>query len=166
MKFWLKMTVLSVALIALGSPTLHVCRVAWIKMGGVSEAANAEKVPSLNWEDLQQLDLRTGKMPDSLKKLDGTVVRLPGYIIPLEDSEESVSEFLLVPYPLACIHVPAPPPNLIVHVKMDKGKKVAFDFFAPVWAQGRLKIQTTQNMYTESSYFMTGLLVQPYETKR
>ena len=105
-------------------------------------------------------------MPASLKKLDGTVVRVPGYIIPLEDSEQSVSEFLLVPYPLACIHVPAPPPNLIVHVKMDKGKKVAFDFYAPVWAQGRLKIQNTQNMYTESSYFMTGLLVQPYETKR
>jgi hypothetical protein len=167
MKFWLKMIVLSVALIALGSPTLHVCRVTWIQMTGVSEAAaDAEKVPSLNWEDLQQLDIRTGQMPASLKKLDGAVVRLPGYIIPLEDSEDSVSEFLLVPYPLACIHVPAPPPNLIVHVKMDKGKKVAFDFFAPVWTQGRLKIQTTKNMYTESSYSMTGLLVLPYETKK
>jgi uncharacterized protein len=167
MKFWLKITLLCLALTALGSPTVHVCRVAWDKMLGVSEAAtNAEKIPSLNWEDLQQLDIQTGKMPASLKKLDGTVVRVPGYIIPLEDSDQSVSEFLLVPYPMACIHVPAPPPNLIVHVKMDKGKKVAFDFYAPVWAQGRLKIQNTQNMYTESSYLMTGLLIEPYETKR
>jgi hypothetical protein len=67
---------------------------------------------------------------------------------------------------MACIHVPAPPPNLIVHVKMDKGKKVAFDFYAPVWAQGRLKIQTTQNMYTDSSYFMNGMLVEPYKPEK
>ena len=167
MKFLLQMTIVCLALIALGSPAVHVCRILWgDRLTGVTEAAaDSTKVPTLMWEDLQQLDLRTGKMPASLKKLDGTVVRVPGYVIPLEDSEQSVSEFLLVPYPLACIHVPAPPPNLIVHVKMDKGKKVAFDFYAPVWAQGRLKIQTTQNMYTESSYFMAGLLVEPYKAE-
>ena len=118
------------------------------------------------WEDLQQLDISTGKAPASLKKLDGSVVRVPGFVIPLEDNDQSVSEFLLVPYPMACIHVPAPPPNLIVHVKMDKGKKVAFNFYAPVWAQGRLKIQTTQNMYSDSSYFMTGMLVEPYKPEK
>jgi uncharacterized protein len=168
MKFWLQMTVMCMGLLALGSPAVHVCRIIWGNaMVGVSEAsADSDKVPTLMWEDLQQLDLRTGNMPASLKKLDGTVVRVPGFVIPLEDNEQSVSEFLLVPYPLACIHVPAPPPNLIVHVKMDKGKKVAFDFYAPVWAQGRLKIQNTQNMYTESSYFMTGLAIEPYRPEK
>ena len=168
MKFWIQMTVVSLILLALGSPAVHVCRLIGGNgfVGPGAASAQSEKVPSVMWEDLQQLDIGTGKAPASLKKLDGAVVRVPGYIIPLEDSEESVSEFLLVPYPLACIHVPAPPPNLIVHVKMDKGKKVAFDFYAPVWAQGRLKIQNTQNMYSESSYTMTGLLVEPYETKR
>jgi hypothetical protein len=105
-------------------------------------------------------------MPDDLKKHDGAIVRVPGFIIPLEDNEQMVSEFLLVPYPLACIHVPAPPPNQIVHVKMDKGKKVQYDFYEPVWAQGRLKIQRTQNMYTDSSFFMTGLIVVPYRNER
>jgi hypothetical protein len=167
MKFWLKMTVLCVGLLALGSPAVHVCRIVWGNaLVSVTEAAESGKAPALMWEDLQQLDIRTGKMPASLKKMDGAVVRVPGYIIPLEDNEQSVSEFLLVPYPMACIHVPAPPPNLIVHVKMDKGRKVDFDFYAPVWTQGRLKIQTTQNMYTEASYFMTGLLVEPYQPER
>ncbi|HET8563066.1 MAG TPA: DUF3299 domain-containing protein [Candidatus Binatia bacterium] len=167
MKFWLQITIVSLLLISLGSPTVHVCRVVWDKMLGVSEAAaNSDKVPSVSWEDLQQLDLRTGNMPASLKKLDGTVVRVPGFVIPLEDNDQAVSEFLLVPYPMACIHVPAPPPNLIVHVKMDKGKKVNFDFFAPVWTQGRLKIQKTQNMYTDTSYSMTGLLVEPYRPEK
>jgi hypothetical protein len=49
---------------------------------------------------------------------------------------------------------------------MDKGKKVQYDFYDPVWAQGRLKIQRTQNMYTDSSFFMTGLSVVPYRNER
>jgi hypothetical protein len=162
------MTVVSLVLLYLGSPAVHVCRLFGGNgfVGPADANANSAKVPSIMWEDLQQLDLNTGKAPASLKKLDGTVVRVPGFVIPLEDNDQSVSEFLLVPFPMACIHVPAPPPNLIVHVKMDKGKKVAFDFYAPVWAQGRLKIQTTQNMYTESSYFMTGMLVEPYKPEK
>ena len=43
MKSWLKMTILCLALIALGSPTVHVCRVAWNKMIGVSEAPPTRK---------------------------------------------------------------------------------------------------------------------------
>jgi hypothetical protein len=135
-------------------------------MGMPSAYANSAKVPSVMWEELQQLDLKTGKAPESLTKFDGAIVRVPGFVIPLEDSDQAVSEFLLVPYPLACIHVPAPPPNLIVHVKMDKGKKVPFDFYAPVWAQGRLKIRTSRNLYTDSSYFMNGMSVEPYKPEK
>jgi hypothetical protein len=167
MKSSSRLVILCAGLVALGSPAVHVCRI--ISGGGAvvagSSANAAEKVPSLTWDNLRGLDFQTGKVPADLKKHDGAVVRVPGYIIPLEDSDQAVSEFLLVPYPLACIHVPAPPPNQIVHVKMDKGRKVEFDFYAPVWAQGRLKIQNTQNMYTDSSFFMTGLSIEPYRER-
>jgi hypothetical protein len=171
MKFMMRMIPVIMICLLLGSPVTHVCQLAvplkkWPSLGTPQAYANPAKVPSVMWEELQQLDLGTGKAPPSLKKLDGTIVRVPGFVIPLEDNDQAVSEFLLVPFPLACIHVPAPPPNLIVHVKMDKGKKVAFDFYAPVWAQGRLKIQTTQNMYTDSSYFMNGILVEPYKPEK
>jgi uncharacterized protein len=69
--------------------------------------------------------------------LDGQVVRIPGYLLPLEFSGKKVSEFLLVPWVGACIHTPPPPPNQIVHVKTDK----PFEFgglFAPVWVTGRM----------------------------
>jgi hypothetical protein len=169
MKSKIKWMILGLGLVSLGSPAAHVCRIAFFpsQTTGVSEAATpAEKVPSLSWENLRGLDFQSGKVPADLKKYDGTIVRVPGFIIPLEDSDQAVSEFLLVPYPLACIHVPAPPPNQIVHVKMEKGRKVPFDFYEPVWAQGRLKIQRTQNMYTDSSFFLTGLSIEPYRSQR
>lgn len=167
MKSKLQLILLCAGLLVFGSPAVHVCRIVF---GGkpltVSAAANAaEKVPSLTWDNLRGLDFRSGKAPADLKKHDGAVVRVPGFIIPLEDNDQEVSEFLLVPYPLACIHVPAPPPNQIVHVKMDNGKKVQFDFYRPVWAQGRLKIQNEQNMYTDTSYFMSGLSIEPYRER-
>jgi hypothetical protein len=167
MKSKFKLFILCLGLMYFGSPAVHVCRVI---LGGkalaVGSTANAaEKVPSLTWDNLRGLDPQSGKMPADLKKHDRAIVRVPGFIIPLEDNDQAVSEFLLVPYPLACIHVPAPPPNQIVHVKMDKGKKVPFDFYTPVWAQGRLKIQNTQNMYTDSSFFMTGLSIETYRER-
>lgn len=49
-----------------------------------------------------------------VKALDGIEAKLPGYIVPLEISEAGlVTEFLLVPYYGACIHVPPPPSNQI-----------------------------------------------------
>jgi hypothetical protein len=167
MKSKMAWVILCLGLISLGSPAVHVCRIfpgeSAVAVGGDANAA--EKVPSLTWDHLRRLDFRSGNAPADLKKHDGAVVRVPGFIIPLEDNDQEVSEFLLVPYPLACIHVPAPPPNQIVHVKMDNGKKVKFDFYQPVWAQGRLKIQHEQNIYTDTSFFMTGLFIEPYRER-
>jgi uncharacterized protein len=71
------------------------------------------------------------------------MVRLPGYLLPLEFSGKLVSEFLLVPWVGACIHTPPPPPNQIVHVKADK----PFEFgglFSPVWVTGRMAAAATK----------------------
>jgi hypothetical protein len=56
--------------------------------------------------------------------LDGTKVRIPGYIVPLEaDDQGRLTEFFLVPFLGACIHVPPPPPNQIVYVKLPQASK-------------------------------------------
>ena len=69
--------------------------------------------------------------------LDGQIVRMPGYMLPLEFSGKEVTEFLLVPYVGACIHTPPPPANQIVHVKAVKpvGNVTVF---SAVWVTGRL----------------------------
>ena len=47
-------------------------------------------------------------------KYNGKLVRIPGYLVPLEYDGTGVSAALLVPYVGACIHVPPPPANQMV----------------------------------------------------
>ena len=71
-------------------------------------------------------------------KLDGVIVKLPGYVVPLEDVRGDLKEFLLVPYFGACIHTPPPPANQIVHVISGKPAKGIRTMDA-VWVTGTLK---------------------------
>lgn len=69
--------------------------------------------------------------------LDGQLIRMPGYLLPLEFSGTMTTEFLLVPFVGACIHVPPPPPNQIVHVRLDKPFKTD-SLYTPVQITGRI----------------------------
>jgi hypothetical protein len=44
-----------------------------------------------------------------VEEFDGQLVRIPGFVVPLESDGKTISEFLLVPYFGACVHVPPPP---------------------------------------------------------
>lgn len=48
--------------------------------------------------------------------LAGIVVRIEGYVLPVDRERDLVYEFLLVPWLGACSHAPQPPPNQMVHV--------------------------------------------------
>jgi len=57
-------------------------------------------------------------------ELEDRSVQLSGYVLPLNKNKQQqtvqrVSEFLLVPYVGACIHVPPPPPNQMVYIKPE-----------------------------------------------
>lgn len=137
------------------------------------EAANAD-VPeaplsafgddftTLMWDDLYRLDLETGEAPEELASLDGQPVSIPGFMVPLEDFQNQVSEFLFVPYAQACIHVPAPPANQIVHVTMLDGSTAEYSAWDPVWLYGLLHIEDREHLYGSASYVMDGYEVKPY----
>ncbi|MFA0071313.1 DUF3299 domain-containing protein, partial [Vibrio breoganii] len=55
------------------------------------------------------------------KELVGKTVKIPGFVIPLEGDSETTTQFLLVPYYGACIHVPPPPTNQIIFVDAPDG---------------------------------------------
>jgi uncharacterized protein len=101
--------------------------------------------------------------------LDGQTVRLAGYLLPLEFSDEGVTDFLLVPYVGACIHVPPPPTNQIVFVRLVKKFKVQ-EVFTPVWVTGKLIAKVSSKALTlvdgtskiSVGYHMNGASAQTY----
>lgn len=72
----------------------------------------------------------------------GKTVELSGYILPLtRNQSDQVTDFLLVPYVGACIHVPPPPPNQIVYVQPEQALAVP-GLFTPVVVEGQLRSQS------------------------
>jgi len=102
--------------------------------------------------------------------IEGKVVRLPGYMLPLEFSGKRVTEFLLVPWVGACIHTPPPPANQIVHVKPDKPFEMKGTFDA-VWVTGRIASNTAKkSVYiadgasdVDVGYALQAIEVEAYE---
>ncbi|MEG3758612.1 DUF3299 domain-containing protein [Pseudoalteromonas carrageenovora] len=89
-------------------------------------------------------------------------LRIPGFIVPLESEEgKRISEFFIVPYFGACLHMP-PPPNQIIYVKFDQGVdlKSLYDAF---WFEGTLTINTVENELGTSAYQLKLDNVLPYE---
>jgi hypothetical protein len=132
--------VLPAFLLALGVAALAGCGPAAdtkaATVGPVQELKWDELVPK-NWdptkryrnislESLRDNDPRAIQMLDEMRAvwdnapvnvaLDGTAARLSGFVVPLDNTQGGIREFLLVPYFGACIHTPPPPANQIVHV--------------------------------------------------
>lgn len=131
----------------------------------VAPSPAAEEAVNIDWRVLAGLDYTNGKATDTLKKLDGKTVRIPGFVVPLDDFQEEGAEFLLVPYYGACVHTPPPPPNQIVMVGMSGKKAVKLNLFDAVWMSGKLKIASVESPYGTVGYQLEGLKVEPYSSK-
>jgi hypothetical protein len=127
--------------------------------------APTEEAVNIDWRVLAGLDYANGKATDTLKKLEGKLVRIPGFVVPLDDFQEEGAEFLLVPYYGACVHTPPPPPNQIVMVSMEGRKTIKLNLFDAVWMSGRLKISSVESPYGTVGYQLDGLKVEPYSSK-
>ena len=128
----------------------------------------------VTWSDLRKLNYKTGEMPESIRKLMGKPIKIPGFAVPLEgdDGFEYVKEFLLVPTFGACIHVPPPPPNQVIHVILDK--PVYFEkLMYAVWVSGIVEIGEyfiegssdfgQQTYDTETTYLLRGQKVEEFD---
>lgn len=94
--------------------------------------------------------------------LDGHKVRLTGYVVPLEsDADGRMTEFFFVPFYGACIHVPPPPPNMLVHVRLSKGIDTP-SLYDPLVLRGVLHTQQTSNAMASSAYAVDGAALEPY----
>jgi len=128
-------------------------------------APTEQEAVNIDWRVLAGLDYQNGKSTDTLKKLEGKIVRIPGFVVPLDDFQDEGAEFLLVPYYGACVHTPPPPPNQIVMVEMTGKKAIKLNLFDAVWMSGRLKINSVESPYGTVGYQLEGLKVEPYSAK-
>ncbi len=104
---------------------------------------------------------------DVRPELNETKVRIPGFMVPLEfNDKQQVTEFFVVPYFGACIHVPPPPPNQLIHVVYPKGFKLE-DLYMPFWFQGVLNTSLfSKDVGTGkavSAYSMQVATIEDYE---
>jgi len=99
----------------------------------------------------------------TVPELDGQEVKLPGYIVPLTLSDDNrVTEFLLVPYFGACIHVPPPPSNQIVLVQSEDG--VALDAaYIPFWVTGTLHVEQSDSELASAGYRLSASQIEIFE---
>lgn len=93
----------------------------------------------------------------------GRKIRLAGYVVPVAyDDGERMTEFLFVPYFGACIHVPPPPPNQLVHVRLAHAV-AAPDPWEPQWLRGVLREERSDGELGSAAYGMDDATLAPYD---
>jgi len=150
-------------------------------LGLASVSTHAEDTLTLEWIDLipesernqfdsygmPAIDHSGGSMEQSMvgsvrQELNGSKVKIPGFVIPLEGDANMVTEFLLVPYFGACIHVPPPPPNQIIYVHFPKGAPVQ-QLWDVVYVIGTLKTETVSHELAQTGYVIQGTEIAEYD---
>jgi hypothetical protein len=93
--------------------------------------------------------------------LVGQTVRIPGFVVPLEEGSTGMTEFLLVPYFGACVHTPPPPSNQIIHVRPRSPAK-DLRSMDTVWITGVLTTVQTETYMGAASWQLDASSVAPY----
>ncbi len=96
-------------------------------------------------------------------EMDGQLIRLPGFIVPLEfgASNFEITQFFFVPFFGACLHLPPPPPNQILFVEHPKGITLTAlqDAF---WVEGEVLTSLVENETATSAYSLELHSITPY----
>ena len=126
----------------------------------------------LKLDELQDADPRaseaTQRMRDEwnrapvVERLAGARVRIPGFLVPLETDGEQIREFLLVPYFGACVHVPPPPANQLIHVIPDQPVPAGWNML-PVWVEGVMAVGRVDSEMGVAGYQLRGIKVEEYQ---
>jgi hypothetical protein len=115
----------------------------------------------VSWETLKTLDIdpktKSPIAKGELKKILGKEITMKGFMMPLDYEAKEVVEFLFMPYIPACMHVPPPPANQLVLVKMKKGTTVQPSMY-PIEISGKINLDANKDL--ESSYKMEGLKIK------
>jgi len=146
----------------------------------MAKAIDPKKFPNyIPWKTLKGLELIRTKKKDSGRtkvsvdfKIDETVqslldtkktIKILGFMVPLDYNDKTILEFLLIPNPMSCSHLPPPAPNQMILVKMKKNSVVEYHW-GPMWVDGQLSLARKADVEEEKpSFEMKGLIVSKYD---
>ena len=147
----------------------------------VPHLARAEDFVDLEWTDLlpkgqppippvmqdmiqhDQLPLYSQQPKSSGVRTDwnGQIVRLPGFVVPIDYIGTQVTAFILVPYVGACVHVPPPPANQLVFVTTS----TPFDsdgLFEAVNVTGMFGVSSMSTHLADIGYALSAEKIEPF----
>lgn len=107
-----------------------------------------------------------------VESLNNSRIEIPGFVVPLDTNSQNVREFLLVPYHGACIHVPPPPSNQVIHVvvpaKLDANERktlqTAAYTYGSISVSGVLKAVSTNTDMAASGYQLNAEKIAAYKS--
>jgi uncharacterized protein len=129
----------------------------------VDDVADSDMRARPVWREMQQWQ---GKAAGNAA-LHGQVIRIVGYVVPLQRSREGLRSLLLVPYFGACIHAPPPPADQVIHIVLDKPDS-DLKLMSVVRAEGRLALERQDTEMAVSSYRLDGarlVVVEPEQAR-
>ena len=92
---------------------------------------------------------------------NGQIVRLPGFVVPIDTVGTAVTAFILVPYVGACIHVPPPPANQLVFVTTEKPYEVD-GLYAAVNVTGMFGVSSMSTQLAQIGYALSADKIEPF----
>lgn len=147
------------------------------------QTAFADDVIDLEWQDLLPEGQTT--LPRALQSLiehdgpdlsnqqpvstgvrsdwNGQIVRLPGFIVPLDTVGTAVTAFILVPFVGACIHVPPPPANQLVFVTTPEPYE-SEGLYAPVNVTGMFGVSAMSTHLAQIGYALSAEKIEPFRS--
>ncbi|MGE0499491.1 MAG: DUF3299 domain-containing protein [Rhizobiaceae bacterium] len=113
-------------------------RAAILLLGAMLTGTASAASVAIGWSDLAHRDAAPAG-------LDGEMVTIRGFLLPVDREDDLVFEFLLVPWAGACSHVSQPPPDQVIRVTPSEPIRVAGSY-EEVMVVGRLASgsETTQ----------------------
>ncbi|HRP69800.1 MAG TPA: DUF3299 domain-containing protein [Turneriella sp.] len=124
-------------------------------------------VNDISWKTLKGYNLKSKKMTTAVSRLNGQMVRIPGFMVPLDDmGYATAGRFLLVPDPQSCIHAPAPPANQMIYVVMENNKQAPVRYGIPVLLTGKLTIKSIRSQFGVVTFQLLGKTVEQFRGRR
>ena len=111
------------------------------------EAESSTSAPSVSIEQLLGISSGVAYRND----LDHKDVKISGFLLPLSFNGTKVTQFLLVPFVGACIHVPPPPANQLVLVDVPQGYTTS-GLWEPISVTGTLSVSGISTELAQVGY--------------